>query len=1026
MRREEAPEQTENEACSLTHATHAASDPAPPESEDSPHDAQLQDAKAADATDVQVESQSDGEKGQVTPETVFGRRDEVPTDKPSEGQDGGAKGRTRRISTKGKDRTSNSHEKVTKVLRGAFARYDFDDSGTMNSKRELLQLAINVCYKMSAAISMEKLESAVDAESDRLDDGMKISEVDEWFWNNFHDQMPKEAFNFDELDIDGDGIITKEEFERGEVLKKTKPSKSLKPKKKEDIETLLVERLSESDEGTAMENLVEKDQSSENYTGVTENRGHVATDTTEEVDFVWVMVFANPDDEESTKTEEKKEKRRALIRDTLDKLYRVGIVVQMYLSVDGDEIFVELGGCQPFLELKASEINLNTKTRPYEEEIELKDRFEPDGSPTKSTIEHRAGYDSFSIGNASKFWGRKGPDSEDFFFRSKEQTMIVQSVMEQRPGLTEGSGGAGLNLDALMKKNVLLQVFPLHGPLRVQLLEEWANYHLMWTQFHKQPIDLVRDYFGEKIAIYFSFVGCYTCSMYPLAFIGLAIYCVEFALSQKQKDRSSIIFASMLMFWVIYFQYYWDSYRALLVHDWGVVGQQTQETPRPAFDGEWCPLRYTLIRSENDWYNTRIAIGHTAVLIFTVVVGLVMLSTLFLEDFLQNEFEAGFIAGVVNGLLVVTFSEAFKQLGVLLVDWEGHRTQTEYDNALIGKSFGFQFINSYMTIAITIFVKTFEGHPFNPCPCIHYTATDACSDAVMASNGDVTPAGCECLMNDCVAHGSSLMLTLFLSNMIVNNSLEMIVPLMKGWLKRKLEEKSDETPADYELAVSNGTMSHSEIEAKHEPYGALEAFDDLNEIFIQYGFVTMFSFCCPIVPLLAVLNNFIEIRNDSRKMLVAYQRAHPRVVENMGIWGTIRLVISGVAITTNSAYIFLISDTFREDYTMHFRFWMFFSVEHIVLGLLTCFRLYFDSRPTELKEQMEIASATREEERRKQAHEALSLRCGDKMATIMEHQHKRLKNTKSFAESTKEGKYKFLAFEEMKREDPPLANYSCI
>ena len=240
----------------------------------------------------------------------------------------------------------------------------------------------------------------MDSESDRLNEGMKISEVDEWFWINFQDQIPKEAFDFDDLDLDGDGTITREEFERGEVLKKTKPSKSLKPRKKEDIETLLVEKLleseSESDEEPAAENLDEKDQSSENYTGVTENRGHVATDTTDEVDFVWVMVFANPDDEDSDKTEEKKEKRRALIRDTLDKLYRVGIVVQMYLSVDGDEIFVELGGCQPFLELKATEINLNTKTRPYEEEIELKDRFEPDGSPTKATIEHRASYDSVS------------------------------------------------------------------------------------------------------------------------------------------------------------------------------------------------------------------------------------------------------------------------------------------------------------------------------------------------------------------------------------------------------------------------------------------------------------------------------------------------------------------------------------------------------------------------------------------------------------------------------------------------------
>ena len=63
---------------------------------------------------------------------------------------------------------------------------------------------------------------------------------------------------------------------------------------------------------------------------------------------------------------------------------------------------------------------------------------------------HRVVCLQFHIADASKYWGRNGPDSDEFVFRTKEQMIIIQNIMETRPGLTEGTGGAGLQIDLLI------------------------------------------------------------------------------------------------------------------------------------------------------------------------------------------------------------------------------------------------------------------------------------------------------------------------------------------------------------------------------------------------------------------------------------------------------------------------------------------------------------------------------------------------------------------------------------------------
>ena len=53
------------------------------------------------------------------------------------------------------------------------------------------------------------------------------------------------------------------------------------------------------------------------------------------------------------------------------------------------------------------------------------------------------------------------------------------------------------------------------------LYEYWAR----WGRWYKyQPLDHIRDYFGEKIAIYFAWLGFYTGWLLPVSLVGVIVF----------------------------------------------------------------------------------------------------------------------------------------------------------------------------------------------------------------------------------------------------------------------------------------------------------------------------------------------------------------------------------------------------------------------------------------------------------------------------------------------------------------------
>ena len=120
---------------------------------------------------------------------------------------------------------------------------------------------------------------------------------------------------------------------------------------------------------------------------------------------------------------------------------------------------------------------------------------------------------------------------ESRIFRSVDRIKLMHMIIT-----FHGLGGCGLDPKALEEDGCILAYFPLHDMVELRSLE--ANWLTVLSFPWNQPIDQIKNYLGEKIALYFLWLGLYDSWLSVAAVLGFCFW-ITIANNGKQSVRDN-------------------------------------------------------------------------------------------------------------------------------------------------------------------------------------------------------------------------------------------------------------------------------------------------------------------------------------------------------------------------------------------------------------------------------------------------------------------------------------------------------
>uniref|UniRef100_A0A8C3XK52 Anoctamin n=1 Tax=Chelydra serpentina TaxID=8475 RepID=A0A8C3XK52_CHESE len=529
-----------------------------------------------------------------------------------------------------------------------------------------------------------------------------------------------------------------------------------------------------------------------------------------------------------------------------------------------------------------------------------------------------------------------GSNEQDTFFSSTQRHRILYEILATTPYGHLNQGEVGV--DRLLSEDVFVAAFPLHeGPFvvpvdrlapesltqRQVLFQYWARWR-KWNRY--QPLDHIRRYFGEKIALYFAWLGFYTGWLLPAAVVGTLVFIAgiflmlsdipaqEICESEDQYQMCPL--SSERSFHSPCF--YWKRMNATLAHRWDCSDfEDIEERPRPQFTTMAPMMMENPITGAEEPYFPkrnrvkRVMAGLMIIIMMIAVVVMFLISIILYRAiisilvsrsgnflFVASASRIASLTGsVVNLIFILILSKIYIALAHFLTKWEMHRTQTKYEDAFTFKVFVFQFVNFYSSpIYIAFFKGRFVGYPG------HYKTL------LGIRNEDCGAGGC-------LIELAQELLVIMVGKQVINNVQEIVIPKLKGWWQKyKLRSKKRKSKE-----AQLGLVHQGPWESNYELLVCEGLFDEYLEMVLQFGFITIFVAACPLAPLFALLNNWVEIRLDAQKFVCEYRRPVAERAQGIGIWFYILEVITHLAVISNAFLIAFTSDFLPRLYYQYTR-----------------------------------------------------------------------------------------------------------
>ncbi|NWI74028.1 ANO2 protein, partial [Dryoscopus gambensis] len=538
-----------------------------------------------------------------------------------------------------------------------------------------------------------------------------------------------------------------------------------------------------------------------------------------------------------------------------------------------------------------------------------------------------------------------------------------------------------LCISTLIANNVYDAAYPLHdGEYEGQnddmnerklLYQEWARYGV----FYKfQPIDLIRKYFGEKIGLYFAWLGLYTEFLIPSSVVGIIVFlygcitiesdipskemcdqsnaftmcplcdkfcdywnlssaCATARASHLFDNPATVFFSIFMALWATMFLEQWKRLQMRLSYFWDLTGlEEEEEHPRPEYETKLLQkkLKNKTITTENSSENEKEKLtcsdrlpGYAAnfglilfmiMLTFSAVFGVIVyrITTAAALSFSTNETTRS------NVRVTVTATAVILNLVVVLILDEIYGAVAKWLTEI-------EIPKTEKTFEERLILKAFLLKFVNSYASIFYVAffkgrfVGRPGRYVYVFEGyrmeECAPGGC--LMELCI----QLSIIMLGKQLIQNNLFEIGIPKLKKLLRKLKDERTELKEMD-----TNQSKDPQQWDLDYilEPFTGLTP--EYMEMIIQFGFVTLFVASFPLAPLFALLNNIIEVRLDAKKFVTELRRPDTVRAKDIGIWYNILSCIGKLSVIINAFVIAVTSDfiprlmyqyAFSQNGTMH-------------------------------------------------------------------------------------------------------------
>uniref|UniRef100_A0A671TIU3 Anoctamin n=1 Tax=Sparus aurata TaxID=8175 RepID=A0A671TIU3_SPAAU len=501
------------------------------------------------------------------------------------------------------------------------------------------------------------------------------------------------------------------------------------------------------------------------------------------------------------------------------------------------------------------------------------------------------------------------------------------------------------NLEELLKKDVFETMFCLHE----KLSELELKVHVcpcVSSLFY-------RCYFGEKVALYYLWLGWYTKLLVPAAILGVVVFlyglaffntnllihevcnsnitmcprcdkrckvwqlsetCTYAKVSHLFDNEGTVAFAMFMAIWATLFLELWKRHRARHVSQWKVYDwcEEEEELILEIVNDPNCKpkqFRHSYLRS------TMVLILVTLMLM--LIIGLAHALVVFrvVAAPLMSEGKWEFITDHANTVAVMLgavlhyftiqimtrYINTFAYALCVSVCSEKTNSFAATERSFTVKMFTFQFFTLFSSLFyVAFFLGRINGHPGNYVRIAGWRLE-------------------ECHPSGCLTDLFIQMAVIMLLKQTLNNIFEFTVPWLKSCFSRntakKLQRKCGycyrKTCRDEQGQVEPCDICKLRDWLRNYHLADTDAFSLFNEFLemvVQFSFTTIFVAAFPLAPLLALINNIFEIRLDAIKMVRLERRLVPRKTNDIGVWTKVLEVIGVLAVIANGLVIGVSSD----------------------------------------------------------------------------------------------------------------------